>query len=399
MSKDKVFTGSKTIKQNTEMKITNYIYALIMLGIFVCCGKNNETTIFETITLKNEYIDLSKCLDFEFVPLETTKDNLIGIISNIKMTEDRIFIFDSYKANALFVFDKKGKYITRIGSPGMGPGEFAHLAGFDIDVINNNIIIYDFKRKFMYYDLNTYKLITEKSMDISCCDFIILPQDEYAFFHTNGFECLGKNKNNFVLITDTLFNPKKAYYKAEFTTPIISRNSSSNFYKLNNSYYMYNHLLPYVYKITDKTFKPTYQLSLDSYRFPTIDFLKRETKGKSDYTKLIDKHDFISSYGLYETKDFLWIPFHKGNMPPCTGFYDKKEKKGYILSLVDYFKSIGLGVLPFAKGNTDEYIICEIKFDEDQKAKINKNKILKEAIENKSSDDNPILCLIKAKQE
>ena len=68
-------------------------------------------------------------------------------------------------------------------------------------------------------------------------------------------------------------------------------------------------------------------------------------------------------------------------------------------SLVDYFKSIGLGVLPFAKGNTDEYIICEIKFDEDQKTKINKNKILKEAIENKSSDDNPILCLIKAKQE
>ena len=210
MSKDKVFTGSKTIKQNTKMKITNYIYALIMLGIFVCFGKNNETTSFETITLKNEYIDLSKCLDFEFVPLETTKDNLIGIISNIKMTEDRIFIFDSYKANALFVFDKKGKYITRIGSPGMGPGEFAHLAGFDIDVINNNIIIYDFKRKFMYYDLNTYKLITEKSMDISCCDFIILPQDEYAFFHTNGFECLGKNKNNFVLITDTLFNPQKS---------------------------------------------------------------------------------------------------------------------------------------------------------------------------------------------
>ena len=74
------------------------------------------------------------------------------------MTNDRIFIFDSYKANALFVFDKKGKYITQIGSPGMGPGEFAYLAGFDIDIINNNIIIYDFKRKFMYYDLDTYEL-------------------------------------------------------------------------------------------------------------------------------------------------------------------------------------------------------------------------------------------------
>ena len=140
------------------MKIANYIYTLIILFILVCCNKNNGATSFERITLKNEYVDLSKYLDFEFIPLETTKDNLIGIISNIKMTNDRIFIFDSYKANALFVFDKKGKYITQIGSPGMGPGEFAYLAGFDIDIINNNIIIYDFKRKFMYYDLDTYEL-------------------------------------------------------------------------------------------------------------------------------------------------------------------------------------------------------------------------------------------------
>lgn len=52
----------------------------------MCCNKNNGATSFERITLKNEYVDLSKYLDFEFIPLETTKDNLIGIISNIKMT-------------------------------------------------------------------------------------------------------------------------------------------------------------------------------------------------------------------------------------------------------------------------------------------------------------------------
>ena len=66
------------------MKIANYIYTLIILFILVCCNKNNGATSFERITLKNEYVDLSKYLDFEFIPLETTKDNLIGIISNIK---------------------------------------------------------------------------------------------------------------------------------------------------------------------------------------------------------------------------------------------------------------------------------------------------------------------------
>lgn len=87
-----------------------------------------------------------------------------------------------------------------------------------------------------------------------------------------------KQKNNYVLITDTLFNPINAYYKAEFTTPIVSRNSSSNFYKLDNYYYIYNHLLPYVYKITDRAFEPIYELFLESYQFPTMDFLKKRQK-------------------------------------------------------------------------------------------------------------------------
>lgn len=380
------------------MKIFNCICLFMMAFIFVHCDKSNEIHEFETITLKNEYIDLSKYLDFEFIPLETTKDNLIGIISSIKMTGDRIFVFDEHKSNALFVFDKKGKYITQIGHKGMGPGGFVYLAGFDIDLINNSIIIYDFKRKFMYYDLDTYKFVSEKNMDIASLDFTALSQGGYAFYHTNGFECLGKNKNNFVLITDTLFNPTGAYYRADFTTPITNRNSSSNFYKLSNCHYMYNHLLPYVYRITNGAFEPVYELSLESFQFPTIDFLKKETKGNSDYTRSMRNHGFISSFGLYETKDFLWIPFLEDNMPPFTGFYDKKEKKGYILSLADYFKSIDLGVLPFAKGNTDECIICEIKYDEDRKKAIDKNKELKDAIENKSSDDNPILCLIKLKR-
>lgn len=56
-----------------EYEIANYIYTLIILFILVCCNKNNGATSFERITLKNEYVDLSKYLDFEFIPLETTR--------------------------------------------------------------------------------------------------------------------------------------------------------------------------------------------------------------------------------------------------------------------------------------------------------------------------------------
>ena len=58
----------------------------------MCCNKNNGATSFERITLKNEYVDLSKYLDFEFIPLETTKDNLIGIISNLIVIRLMLFL-------------------------------------------------------------------------------------------------------------------------------------------------------------------------------------------------------------------------------------------------------------------------------------------------------------------
>ena len=81
-------------------------------------------------------------------------------------------------------------------------------------------------------------------------------------------------------------------------------------------------------------------------------------------------------------------------MPPCTGFMMIKEKKD-IYYLYPIILNQLIWSLTICKGNTDECLICEIKFDEDKKTTI-KNKVLKDAIENKSPDDNPILCLIKA---
>ena len=62
-----------------------------------------------------------------------------------------------------------------------------------------------------------------------------------------------------------------------------------------------------------------------------MDFLKKETKGKSDYTKTIDNHDFISSFGLYETKDFLWIPLKVICLLVLDFMIKKKKKDIYYL--------------------------------------------------------------------
>jgi len=72
--------------------------------------------------------------------LETGDDCLIGKIDELQVFDDYIFILDSNKAKGLFIFDKEGKFIRKIGNIGRGPGEYVELLDFTYDV--KNCIVY-----------------------------------------------------------------------------------------------------------------------------------------------------------------------------------------------------------------------------------------------------------------
>lgn len=87
-----------------------------------------------------------------YVPLETTEKNLIGDITKIEITENKIFILDDRTSN-LFVFSKDGKFLNRIGEKGKGPREYRVVRDFTIDKQNEKVIIYDdMISKLLYYN-------------------------------------------------------------------------------------------------------------------------------------------------------------------------------------------------------------------------------------------------------
>ena len=93
------------------------------------------------------------------IPLETSDNSLIGEIDKMLIFEDFIFILDASKAKTLFVFDKKGLFIRKIGNIGNGPGEYVRIVDFAIDTDKKEIIIVDDLRKMMFYDIFTGKFI------------------------------------------------------------------------------------------------------------------------------------------------------------------------------------------------------------------------------------------------
>ena len=77
------------------------------------------------------------------IALEDVENGLIGKISKLIVLNESIFILDSSIAHCLFVFNREGKFIRKIGRIGKGPGEYSNLSDFTIDLDHNIIYVLD----------------------------------------------------------------------------------------------------------------------------------------------------------------------------------------------------------------------------------------------------------------
>ncbi len=113
--------------------------------------------------------------DYKYIRLETRPECIISNIDKILYRSGKFYILDA-KAQALFVFDKDGKFISKIEKPGRGPGEYIYLMDFDIDIFGNiylldlnqkAILKYDMHGKFIEKDQRDYFISNIAVIDTS----------------------------------------------------------------------------------------------------------------------------------------------------------------------------------------------------------------------------------------
>lgn len=63
----------------------------------------------------------------KFVKLETTGNNLIGSISQILFSQNKIIIVDWEVSKSITVYDESGRFLNKIGALGQGPEEYVFL--------------------------------------------------------------------------------------------------------------------------------------------------------------------------------------------------------------------------------------------------------------------------------
>ena len=120
-------------------------------------GKINKSLPISTI-FKNVYP----------IILESDTNCLIGEIYDLQVFGNKIFIFDKFIANSLFVFDTNGQFVRKIGALGNGPGEYIQINDFTINPNDGSIYICDRGIKIHKYKqdgtfINTINLQISKS--------------------------------------------------------------------------------------------------------------------------------------------------------------------------------------------------------------------------------------------
>lgn len=71
--------------------------------------------------------------DCKIIPLETRDSVLIGKIDKAIVYQDRLYVGDFSKTNAVYIFDMQGKFCHKISRQGRGPEEYLRLYDMFID--------------------------------------------------------------------------------------------------------------------------------------------------------------------------------------------------------------------------------------------------------------------------
>lgn len=384
------------------MKTSN-IYFLLILSLFFCCKSQPkiENAPVQFVSIENEQKKVIGEPFFfnvaEIVLLENSDSCMMGYVSQIESVDSLLFIKDSYER--LYLFDRKGKFITQIGKEGQGPGEYLLLSSFFIDRTDHTVtILDDTQGSILKYDFEG-NFINSKKVPIEyirrCAQTFLTEEGELLINNSFNFE---ENMAYTILdMSDSVsFEKRYPYY------PIFIKDHTAWFSKhamseLGQEIHFIMPLCDTIFCYSDKIFSPKYvmetpQKMADRNKFSDISAEKPYPIVEFE----IGQQGFFTGFrGLFETEDMMLLNYKDQGRVLGFCIVDKKKwKSNYYLYTYSFDK--GIPVLPIVGVTENQFIgslECENIIQMKDKIDIDLPQYapLKEIIEGGHFDYNPIL--------
>jgi hypothetical protein len=284
---------------------SKHLFFLLFLA-FSCKSPDNKLYEFDPRTLKGNEITLSEIADdITYIPLDNIHP--LSRILNIIFTKDEIYL--NSRNIGILAFDREGKFISKIGSIGRGPGEYRIYLHFCIDEKSGRVYNHADQTGLIQVFSGTGQFIRSfsvKEYGTGIQNIVFLNSRLFVQCAVNY-----ANANFEWIIYDTLGNIIK---KQNRHLPIFTTNYGSTVeypYILNNKVSYYNTWADTVFSVLpDLTEKASLTISPGEHRYPRS-FLSMEQ---------LMQRKYLGLQRIFETERFFVISY----------FYHK-----YILAIID----------------------------------------------------------------
>ena len=157
-----------------KRNIRNVILGTCMLILLssavekVCFSSDNNklyTVNFDGLEVKSDFCYSEMFNSVSIIQLDNSQV-LIGEIDKMEVYKGQFIVLDGRHAKGIFVFDKKGSLLRKIGSAGLGPKEYTDCTDFAIDSRRGIIYVYDCSRMNIHvYNIDTGNCLRTIELD------------------------------------------------------------------------------------------------------------------------------------------------------------------------------------------------------------------------------------------
>lgn len=156
----------------------------------------NCITINASLNSEDKFSLSKYSIDVKLIPLETSKECLIGTLQSIIYKNGRFYIL-SRGVNKILVFNMDGRFFGKLDAVGRGPGEYFRISDFIVDS-EGNIFILDMFEIKKYNDqfqfIERYKLkLDEELHPVSF--YFTKPRNIY--FWNSAYSDQNRNENKY----------------------------------------------------------------------------------------------------------------------------------------------------------------------------------------------------------
>lgn len=305
-----------------------------MWGCSGSASKANSAHIseipLETLKIDSTVTIESKDLiaDISVVRLESSSRNIVGRIDQLLFADDKIIVFDRYKAKAIFVFDKNGKFLNRIGMLGHGPQEYVEPSYIALVPEKNQVAVFDLSpKKVKIYNLEG-KFVRSEDVPIYIFSGEYIT-DQIKVGATIGRRYLGEPEWGKASLF--MFNKNWDVTSTGFQDPFpesLNYTSTNNLKKFGDRVYYTPAYEDRIYRIYTDSIQLLYQLDFGDRALPVPGKYQQSTD--QQFESLIRKSNTFDGY-FVDFQDWVTLKIGDGNQVR-TFYFNKAKDSVFCLS-------------------------------------------------------------------